>query len=352
MTLRILHVSDCDKFIPPYIKFIKESFNNDFENHKFLVTRGMAEKALPGYSNIYLIPTSQLGKLKHYLHLIFEINRSDKIILHNLFDFKNVLLLFFMPWNLKKTYWIMWGADLYTYKLGNHNFKWKFKEFFRKPVIRNFGYFSTTVPGDFELVKDWYKSKSVFIQNLMYPSHLYRDLVQTELENKSEIYIQVGNSADPTNNHHEVLNYIAGLDLNHYKVFCPLSYGSPNHRELVINYGKDLLSDKFIPIVDYMDFSAYNKYMSSIDIAIFNHDRQQAMGNMIGLLSLGKKVILKPTTTPYSFFKSLGLEVYSLNDKDIMTPLTENDKIQNIKIMRHNFSPEKLKADWERIFYG
>ncbi|MGP5551137.1 TDP-N-acetylfucosamine:lipid II N-acetylfucosaminyltransferase [Psychrobacter namhaensis] len=352
MTLRILHISDCDKFIPPYIKFIKNNFEKDFENHKFLMTGGMAVDALPNYSNIHLITHSQFGKLKHHLHLILEINRSDKVIIHNLFNFKNVILLFFMPWNLKKTYWIMWGADLYTYKLGSHDFKWKFREFFRKRVIRNFGYFSTTVPGDFELVKDWYKSKSVFIQNLMYPSHLYRNLMPTQSQDKSEIYIQVGNSADPTNNHHEVLKYISELELNDYKVFCPLSYGSPSHRESVIHYGENLLGEKFIPITDYMEFSEYNKYMSSIDIAIFNHDRQQAMGNMIGLLSLGKKVILKPTTTPYDFFKSLGLKIYSLDDKDVMEPLYKGDKMQNIKIMRDNFSPKKLKSDWERIFYG
>lgn len=352
MSFRILHVSNCDKFIPPYIKFIKDNFKTDFQYHKFLVTRGMAVDKLPNCSNVVLISKSKLGKLKHYLHLIVEINRSDKVIIHSLFDFKVVLLLFFMPWNLKKSYWVMWGGDLYTYKLGTHDLKWKFKEFFRKPVIRNFGYFSTTVPGDFDLVKSWYNSKSEFIQNLMYPSHLYRVLEQSELQNRSEIYIQVGNSADPTNKHYEVLKYISDLEINEYKVFCPLSYGSPKYRDSIINYGKSLLGDRFIPITNYMEFSEYNKYMSSIDIAIFNHDRQQAMGNMIGLLSLGKKVILKSTTTPYSFFKSLGLKVYSLDDKDVIKVLSTDEKLKNIRIMRNNFSPEKLKSDWEKVFYG
>lgn len=351
MALRILHILDCDKFIPPYIEFLKENFKSDFENHKFLMTSDMSVYALPDYSNIYLIPKSKFGKIKHYLHIIYEMNRSNKVIIHNLFNFKNVILLFFMPWNLKKSYWIMWGGDLYTYKLGTHDFRWKFKEFFRKPVIKNFGYFSTTVPGDFDLVRSWYNSKSKFIQNLMYPSHLFRELENTNLPEKSEVYIQVGNSADPSNNHYEVIDYISRLNIDDYKVFCPLSYGSPEHRDRVIAYGKSLLGDKFIPMIDYMDFSEYNKYMSSIDIAIFNHDRQQAMGNMIGLLSLGKKVILKPKTTPYSFFESLGLKIYSLDDKNAISPLSQSDKDQNIKIMRHNFSPEKLKSDWEKIFY-
>lgn len=352
MSLKILHVSNCDKFIPPYIKFIKDNFKSDFYSHNFLMTGGMAVDQLPDLPNIHLISKSKLGQIKHYLHLIIEMNRSDKVIIHGLFDFKVLLLLFFMPWNLKKSYWIVWGGDLYTYKLGNKNFKWKFKEFFRRPVIKNFGYFSTTVPGDFYLARSWYNSKSKFIQNLMYPSHLYRSLEHNQPRDKLEIYIQIGNSADPTNKHHEILKYLSNFKTNDYKVFCPLSYGSPEHRESVISYGKKLLGDKFIPITSYMDFSEYNQYMSSIDIAIFNHDRQQAMGNMIGLLSLGKKVVLKPTTTPYSFFQSLGLRVYSLDDKDFMKNLSKEDKKQNIEIMRHNFSPEKLKSDWGKIFYG
>lgn len=352
MTDSILHISNCDKFIPPYIQFIRDNFSTEFKNHKFLITGGMAVDSLPNLPNINLISESKLGQLEHYLSLMIEINRADKVIVHSLFDFKVILLLFFMPWSLKKCYWIMWGGDLYTYKLGNRNLKWRVKEFFRKPVIKNFGFFSTTVPGDFDLVVSWYNSKSKFIHNLMYPSHLYRSLEHTENQHKSKVYIQVGNSADPTNKHHEVLKYISDLKLDGYKIFCPLSYGSSSHRDSVIQYGKDLLGDKFIPMTNYMEFSEYNKYMSSIDIAIFNHDRQQAMGNMIGLLSLGKKVVLKRTTTSYNFFKSLGLKVYSLDDKGVMALLTKDEKMQNIEIMRTHFSPEKLKSDWEKVFYG
>ena len=63
-------------------------------------------------------------------------------------------------------------------------------------------------------------------------------------------------------------------------------------------------------------------------------------------------MVLKRTTTPYNFFKSLGLKVYSLDDKDVMALLTKDEKMQNIEIMRTHFSPEKLKSDWEKVFYA
>ena len=55
-------------------------------------------------------------------------------------------------------------------------------------------------------------------------------------------------------------------------------------------------------MTDLMSFDDYNKYLASIDIAIFHHDRQQAMGNVIGLISLGKKVVLKDSISSYEFF--------------------------------------------------
>lgn len=357
MKKKILHIMNCDKFIPPYIEFIKENFKNDFSQHKFLITSGMAVEKLPKYSNVYVNLPSNKKRLqrykstfKHYLHVAIEMNKSDKIIIHNLFDNRIVLMLFFMPWTLRKSCWVMWGADLYTYKLDERDFRWKFNEFFRRPVIKNFAYFTTTVPGDFELVKSWYNSNSKFIQNLMYPSHLYRDLEDSKFIEKSELFIQVGNSAAPSNNHFEVLDFIYNSKIDNYKLFCPLSYGPVKHRDSVIHYGKRKLGNNFVPLIDYMDFSQYNKYMSSIDIAIFNHDRQQGLGNMIGLLSLGKKVILKSNTTPYAFFKSLDLDVYSLNDTNVLKTLSEHSRNKNIQIMRKNFSPEKLKSDWDKVF--
>ncbi len=134
----------------------------------------------------------------------------------------------------------MWGGDLYVYQLGERNWKWRFRELFRRPVIRRMAYFSTTVPGDYELVKKWYSTNSKFIHNLMYQSHLYRDSNQIEckLDKGQNVFIQIGNSADPSNNHFEIIEKISKFKDRNIKVLCPLSYGSVEHREAVISFGK------------------------------------------------------------------------------------------------------------------
>lgn len=352
MNKKILHICDCSSFMPPFFDFMEESFG--LSNHEFLIISGVPTQEIKEYNNIHLSKKTVHTRLKYYFQAIIKINQADKIILHGLFDFKVLLLLFFMPWLLIRCYWIMWGNDLYLYNLGERNWKWRFKEFFRRPVIKHIGYFSTTVPGDYDLAKEWYGIKGKFIHNLMYPSHLARnpDEIKCNQSKKNELFIQVGNSSDPSNNHFDILKRLSQLDLKDVKVFCPLSYGSIEHRKRVINYGNEILGDKFFPITDYMSFSEYNNYMACIDIAIFNHDRQQGMGNIIGLLSLGKKVVLKSNVTPMNFFREIDVKLYETDDDDILQPLSHIIKKRNIDLMRKYFSNERLKLNWKEVFDG
>ena len=52
MVKKILHIADCDKFIPPYIQFINDNFNS--KEHEFLLKSGMADDKLDSSSNVNL----------------------------------------------------------------------------------------------------------------------------------------------------------------------------------------------------------------------------------------------------------------------------------------------------------
>ena len=349
MSKSILHIGG-DTFLPPFIEFVKEHF--DFNQHQFFITGGVAEHEIKSYPNLKLGKKGKVNRIIDYLQLIIPMHQSKKIIMHGLFNWHVVVILFFMPWLLRKCYWVMWGGDLYVHQLGKKNWQWKISEFFRRPVIKNIAVFTTTVPGDYDLAKEWYGIKSKFIHNLMYSSHLSRDggaIICTE-EKDEHVYIQVGNSSDPGNNHEEILNYLSKFKEEKIKVFCPLSYGSESHRDKILKKGRELLGDKFYPMTELLSFAEYNKYMACIDVAIFNHDRQQAMGNIIGLLSLGKKVVLKNTVTPFRFFVSLGVKVETIGGGDLLKPLDLNDMNHNKEIMKNYFTKERLISNWKDVF--
>jgi hypothetical protein len=130
----------------------------------------------------------------------------------------------------------------------------------------------------------------------MYPSNLYKEY-QVPAKQHTGINILVGNSADPSNNHLDVLDKLEAHKNENIKIYVPLSYGNQ-----VIAEEKKRFGDKFIPRTEMMPFQNYLEFMGLIDIAIFNHKRQQAIGNTITLLGLRKKVFIRSDVVQWQFF--------------------------------------------------
>jgi len=279
--------------------------------------------------------------------------QSERIFLHGLFMHKVVKILFLQPWLLKKCSWIIWGGDLYSYRNEKNTLKSRLFEFIRSVVIKNMGALITQVKGDYELAVKWYKSKGNYRYSFTYPSNLYEkyDSVATE-KDTTITYIQVGNSADPTNNHIEVFNQLKKYKDKQIKIICPLSYGDLDYRDEVIKEGEGIFGDKFIPITDYLPYDDYLKVLSKIDVAIFNHNRQQALGNITKLLGFGKKIYIRDDITTWEYMISHGLKVYSINDveDDILTPICSDIKTKNIQNVKNYFSESKLITDLEVLF--
>lgn len=344
MSNKILHISGCDKFIPPFVKFVKDNF--EFSQHEFLLSGGMSEEDLIKAPNVHFAKRSVTGRLKHYLQAVIKMHQADKVILHGLFDIKLVFLLFWMPWLLKKCHWVMWGGDLYVYKLGQRNWKWKTKEFFRRSVIKRIGHLVTFIHGDMLLAREWYDAQGVFHEAILYRSNVYKDIgVGAYLDEITSI--QIGNSADPTNNHIEILKKLLPYKNDNICIYVPLSYGDQQHAKNVIKQGKEWFGDKFIALTEFMPFDEYLIFLGRIDIAFFNHKRQQAMGNSIALLGLGKKVYMRSDTTQWDFFIDKKIKVYNI---ECFKDINKEVNVENIYIIKKYFSESNLKSQMVELF--
>lgn len=341
----ILHIASSEKFIPPFIAFIKANFN--FGNHEFLLTKGMAQQDIIPTSNIKILSKdNRFSKTKHYLKVIVKMHQADKIILHSLADHSIVKILFFMPWLLKRCYWVIWGGDLYTYQFGKRNRRWRVREFYRRPVIKHMGHLVTYIEGDIALAREWYDAEGEYHESLMYLSNLYKTLEAPEKQDRT-INIQLGNSANPTNNHIEVLEMLLPYKEQDICIYVPLSYSDQNHAKKVIKIGRELFGNKFIPLTEFMPFERYLDFLGNIDIAIFNNNRQQAMGNIITLLGLGKTVYMRNDTSQWQFFQDKGLQIYNVNDFSSLDNHYHKDNVNNIK---HYFSEATLIQQLSRLF--
>jgi hypothetical protein len=252
------------------------------------------------------------------------------------------------PWLLKKCFWAIWGVDLYTYQLGDRTLGWWRNEFFRRFAIKRLGHFITHIKGDYKLAQQWYGAQGEWHECFMYPSNLYQEAPAKSLPHKG-INILLGNSADPTNNHIEVLDNLKCYADESIRIYCPLSYGDQSYAQKVSYYGSSLFGEKFIALRDFMPLNKYNELLAEIDIAIFNHNRQQGMGNTTSLLGMGKKVFIQEGVTPYMMFESIGIKVYPIHNLDLNL-IAPGVALANCMAVKNYFSIDRLKEQWGMIY--
>jgi dTDP-N-acetylfucosamine:lipid II N-acetylfucosaminyltransferase len=337
-------------------KFTKAFYNllkNDFIISEHLIL-------IPKHSNENLQLVGDNIKYFNYdfkwMFLFLKSTLScKKIILHGLPNNIYFYILFIIFPNLaKKSVWIIWGGDLYYYKLRSQNFKSNISEFFRRKIIQNIKYFVTYLNNDYLLVQKWYKTRGVHLNSFVYPSNLYKEININSFIKNDKILILIGNSACKTNNHLELFKKLEFLNNENIIFYCPLSYsGTEEYKKQIIEIGYQIFgNDKFIPLLDFIPIDEYNKFLCKIDVAIFNHDRQRGLGNIITLLGLGKKVFINECISTWNYCHDNNLKVYSINSelKEILTPFPKKLLLSNVRKIKHLFSLENLIKDLNIIF--
>lgn len=334
----ILHLTRKEKFTKPFIDFIKENF--DISEHFFLLVGGQNKKEFYIEDDSYIKTISNKKDfLKYFIEFNKKMYKADKIIIHGLSQPYNIYYLFLNPWLLKKCYWAMWGGDFY--------FPEK-QSWIKKQVIKKMGHFITYIKGDYESAQKWYGVKGEYYECFMYPSNLYKKY-DIKPKKHTTINIQIGNSADPSNNHIDILKQLVKYKDENIQLFIPLSYGNEEYAKEVIAYGKEFFGSKFIPLTDFIPFEKYLQFLGEIDIAIFAHKRQQAMGNTITLLGLGKKVYMRNDITPWELFRDIDVKVFDVENIEI-DEIDEKIKKENQQKIKEYFSQENYLKQLHNLF--
>lgn len=332
-----LHIIFLDKFIGPYIDLLE---GQNYFNEQIFFLFGDSEAYPIKRRQNTIFEADFRSVVRRYFFLVKRMLGARKIILHGLIDSRPLVLLFLMPFLLRKCYWIIWGIDLYIRKIGKRTLKWRVKEVLRRVVIGRVGAIVTGTKGDYDLAVRWYGARGRYIECFNYPSNIYKEYVVPPRRDDG-IRILVGNSADPSNNHMDILDALSKYRGENIKIIVPLSYGNPKHREAVCDYGRQLFGEKFVPLLQYMELDDYIGLLAGIDIAVYAHRRQQAFGNKITLLGMGKKVFMRPESTLWQVFSSRDIKVFDVSELDIL-PLDKAIAADNIVKVRKYFSRQGL----------
>lgn len=337
--MKIVHIMIFEKFIRGYIEFLDEHFNIN-EHRFYIVGKDYGKYNLDGLPQTKIINTiSSVFGFNADLYL------ADKIILHGLWNPKVIRLLNLQPWLIKKCYWMMWGGDFYNYENEGKQ---------KKRLINKLRHFISLFKDDFELVKEKYHTWGTLHQCIAYPEQVFEKTVLPVNSHTTEtVRILVGNSADAANNHAEALQMMRDKiqDDMEVNIICPLSYGSDWIANHVEQLGAELFGNRFKALKKFIPFDQYNKLLNNVEIAVFNHKRQQAVGNVTSMLSKGKKVYLHPANVLFNYFNDLDIQVYDIHDFNVK-PLDEIVRNRNVENMKKYFSIETYLQQLKNLFYS
>jgi dTDP-N-acetylfucosamine:lipid II N-acetylfucosaminyltransferase len=341
MRTRILHIGEADKFTLPLWEVISKHIGID--GHTLLYRKSPSAGPHPAG----FVTGAALSWLSQLISLG---SQADRIIIHGLFDPRVFLALFLQPWLLRKCFWVIWGGDVYTTLTDAMTLKMRVREWFKRAIIKRIGHLVTYVEGDLALARTLYQATGQYVECLMYPSNIVDTNALPAVAPGASKIILVGNSADDTNQHAEIFEKLRRLDDGQFQILCPLSYGDAKYADETAILGKSLFGDRFKPVREFMAYSDYLKLLASVDVAVFAHRRQQAMGVTITLLGMGKKVFIRSNVPQWSTFDALGLSLgkYEVLELGYLDSATANT---NRAIVAEYFSLQRLVTQL-RVLFG
>lgn len=354
---KIVHLFNDEKFIDSAITLFEEVYPNNSiyyvlqsKNEPFKHIR--CEKVKP-----FLI--EKVGDENKILN-VFEKNKIDVVFFHGL-GLKKQRIVNVLDKEVLKV-WFIWGYDLYwNWKLlkqkmfERETFFFMYgkesKTSFRKNILFNnftLGLFTQYRNKKIRLPKvlvkklenqfmsDFYKivQEVDIVAPIVPPEFDYVKRINPKLvfapfqygnlENlaidtsifdiKDANNILIGNSASPTNNHVDAFKQVLKYKQYDQKIIVPLSYGgSPEYLKFVTQKGNDYFGDDFVPILNFMPLNDYKELISSCGFAVFNHKRQEALGNINTMGYYGAKIFLNKESPIFKYFKKLDIHVFNIN---------------------------------------
>ena len=366
--MKYLHIMRNDKFINPFIEFINKNFLK--EENAFFIIDGLETIEVPNEKNVerYISKGKNLkGILKKvvlllqlpilYIKLFNYSKKCEKIYFHGLFDPRIIVFIYFFRFFLKKSSWIIWGGDLYDCVYKKNSFIQKSFEKIDRYVKKNMAVISTLVPEDYLIAKKYYDVSGEY-QRAIYINPIKLEFLEkiskASKNGKKFINIQIGNSADPANNHFEVLDILKKYKDENIKIYCPLSYGDREYALKVTKYGKKIFKEKFVEMLNFLNPQKYTEYLGSIDILIFNHKRQQGLANINALAYLEKKIYIRSDISSWNYLKNeIGLKIFDIEEikKKKFSDFINNPKNNNKEIILNTvYSNEYQKKIWQKNF--
>ena len=333
------------KFTLPIIDYI--IYDLKLDNHKFIVLN-RDNLCNIKHKNVVVI-NLPLRKSFVYKFLTFckLVLPADKIIAHAA-PFS--IFFIWLPWKLKSIIWpIHGGIDI-----PKPNKPIKMMQLIDSLYKSKIGFHASHIEEDSIYTNEVLSSNSKFLYSPVYLSNVINTLKDEDgflykggFKNR---VVLVGNSTDPSNNHQEAFIKLATSNLNPQSVYSILSYGKyVDYKKDVIEQGYEIFGSVFKPITEFLEMNQYLELLDEVDFAIFNHERQEAMGATIQLLSLGKPIFFNDRSPAFKSLKRRGYRVFSINDLSSFKDFQELDLRINRELLMKEYTIDILNSFYTQL---
>lgn len=289
----VLHIMPKEKFTNGFIAFTRDAFPE--KRIAFIVYGSDKREGYFPVSDSFSLAIKSPTELNKSIACKKLINSSGAIVI-NWVEPQVVLRTF--RW-LGKARLFFWGGDLYPFssQVCTNNPKYIVKRAIMRLAISRAAGILTLVPSDLDQVELISKKHGLWHQVMMLGDTRARAVerrsgIRPFRARQGTLRVLLGNSATPTNGHAEALKALSRFAGEDIAVYCPLSYGDAAYGDEVARLGGEMLGDKFVPLRSFMGRDEYDRFLATIDVGVFNHSRQQGLGNINGLMRSGAKVYI------------------------------------------------------------
>lgn len=376
MSRKLLHIVPDDKFIDCAIDLFDST---SVENRYVCLVDSIpyAFRYVKNITRVECIKTEEADSL-------WNDESVDMFCFHTL-DYSKYQYLLSIP-KTKKILWLSWGYDLYaqcqdcppvlnipcfkplTQKyVGYKSWKTYIKEWLhfilhlessirrlykskqserrairlQRQVFERVDYISTVLPIECDMLR---KSTGTRAQYFPFQYSSRKKTQDVPQMSKNADSILVGNSATMTNNHLDILSLLEQRGITNV-IQMPLSYGDKYYAEYLIQVIESNKM-KINVILDFIEKGEYASFLTHCKALVLGCIRQQALGNIIMMLSQGGKVFLYKDSMDYQYLKKEGFVVFTieqdLTDENINAPLTESEIAINRKRIADLWSYENV----------
>ncbi|MEY8324148.1 TDP-N-acetylfucosamine:lipid II N-acetylfucosaminyltransferase [Lachnospiraceae bacterium 54-11] len=343
---KIVHLMMVEKFTESYVRTINKLFpidENDFVIYGGPVHKGIELHCLKE-KNVYTIMNGYLFKRPKYKNFLLK---HKKIIIHGLFESGII-----DNWSsdvelLEKSYIVLFGAYSSAEKVNDIKY---FK------IIQNAAGIVNLLKAENKLVEELYHPKGKLFNATYSYVFEYPDRVIKKDERENILKIQVGNSATKSIEHLKVIDLISRFKDENIEVYVPLAYGDGEYADIVEDYGKKKLGDKFIAVREFVPEEQFIQFVSTMDIAIFPIQQQQAMGNININIYFGNCVYLSENTVMAEFYENeIGCKIKWVEDIERMDfesfkNWEEEDGKNNSSKITNFYNIDNFKNKWGFVF--